>query len=293
MNQRPDERIAELLDTGTELDPNLVAAYVDGGLSAAERLAMERRLAADPEAQLLARTLRERPGSRKVLWATMAAAAVVVAGVLLWRTNEDAGVAPLDQRLTAVVAKLRAAQPDTFAEFAVLSDDELTEPGARRGGGAWHAPRGLVLEAPKTFSWTAPEGAARVHIQVRGGTTNWSQDVESADGTVAAPKLAPGRYTVTLRALDTLAGQSTRAHFVVAEPDERAEVLRAITTIRDVCGDDLEDLVLTHFALRQGLYDIARDAGAKAQARGGAVQAAASRLLAHTRALRGHARPDR
>lgn len=284
------DRISELIERDTELDPNLIAAYVDGGLSPAERLAMERRLAADPEAQLLARTLRERSSSRGLILVTLAAAAVLVVGVVLWRTQDPApGAASLDSRLATVVAKLRTAEPTAFGEFATLSDDELTQPGMRRGGGVWHAPRGMLLEAPKTFAWTGPEGATRVRLTLRGGSTNWSQDVDSPAGTLDAPTLAPGRYVVTMRALDALAGQPTRASFVVADSEERADVHRAVTAIRDVCCDDLEDLVVTHYALRNGLFDLAHAAGTKALQRGGAVEASAARLLVHRDALLGRA----
>ena len=288
MNPTPDDRrIARLIGDGANLDPNLIAAYIDGGLSPAERLALERRIAADPEAQLLARALQERSG-RRALWLPVAAiAAAVLVGVLVWARRDATTPATLDERLASVVAALRTEGGEPFADFAVLSDDELTTvTGSKRGGGgAWLHPRGLLMGAPQTLRWRRPDGCDRVHVTVRGPGVNWAQDVEGAE--VAAPPLAAGRFVVTMRALDSMEGQLLRRSFVVVDEAERAGLEKALQTIRAKAPDDLEDLVVAHFAARQRLYDIARASAQRAVDRGGNAKSASERLLQHLTVIQG------
>ena len=281
-----DHRIARLIDTGTEIDPNLIAAYVDGGLSPAERLSLERRMAADPEAQLLLRTMRERRNPAAVWLPIAAMAAAVLVGFLMWSKRGDEPALTLEERLGSVVASLRTDATEPFGEFALLSDDELTSgPSTRRGAVAWLHPRGLLLEAPSELRWTNPEDGAEMRVSLRGPGMKWTRDVEGSS--VDVPALTPGRYVATLQSLDSLAGQKLRRTFVVADETERAELERAIALIRSKADDDIQDLVIAHFALRTRLYDVARAAATRATQGVGDVKSAAQRLVEHIEVIQG------
>jgi hypothetical protein len=271
-----------------DLDPNEVAAYVAGRLTSEERASFEARAAADPEAQLLLRTLRRDAAPRRAVawaWAGAAAAVLLVVGGTAWivarRPLAPTEVAGVPERLVAAAADLARADPTSFDAFAPYRSDELVPAkSVTRGGVRWLAPRGTVLAAPTELRWSHPPRGGPVDVSIEGPDLAWSQAF--AEERAPAPPLPPGRYVVTIRALASLAGNETRAGFVVAGADLRAEVERAATTIRRHAPPDLADLLLAHWALRRDLREEARAAAARAAEHGEAVRDAAQALLRFT-----------
>ncbi len=245
-----------------QLDPNLVAAYVDGALSQDEHDHVGRRLAADPEAMLIVRDLRGARRRQRMTWTLVAAAAVVLVALAI-RLGVGGEAGPgldFDARLTLASAGLKTAEPERFAEFAILTDEELavTSSIPRGGTTTWLGPVGLLLDAPTAFQWRLPEGAHAVRLTVAGEGTRWEEVVES--DRVGAPPLPPGRYVVTLRPLGALAGQPLRRTFEVASPDVRAHHREATSSILANAPPDLAGILVAHYALRNHLYAEARDA---------------------------------
>ena len=278
------EILPQLLELHREpLDPNLVAAYVDGSLHGEELASVRARLAADPEAMLLVRALQEeeagthadprapvsadapvpgRPGApvgRGGAWRPAAAALVLfaVGAAAFLLTGRGPSAAPLPERLAEVAHRLRVEEPALFADFLPLSADDLErQASVSRGGVVWLGPRGVVLAAPDVFRWRNPRGATRAEVRLAGPALDWRREV--AGERIAAPPLAPGRYVVTLRALDSLAAQSTRRTFVVADAEAAERYRQAVARIRERAPADIADVLVAHYALRARLVEEAR-----------------------------------
>ena len=285
MNEHPDDVLRRVLRRQGEVDPSVLAAYLDGSLPAAERLKFERLLAANPEAQLLLREARQRrPGKPTVLLAV--AALVMVAVGVAWWTWGRSPTTPrqgLAARMAQASAQLQGAH-GSLRDFQPLADDELrTAPAVRRGTGAWRGPRGTLLHAPEQLRWTLPAGATRVAVTVDGPTGPWRQVVGGDH--IRAPTFAPGHYAVSMRPLDSLAGQVVRSSFVVLNERERTRFKEAMQVIRTKLDDDIEDLVVAHFSIRRGAYAAARSALARAAQGKAEIQERARALSTHLDAL--------
>jgi hypothetical protein len=281
MNDEPDDRLVqELVRIGrASLDANAVAAAVAGPAHRPDPDA----LACDPEAVLLQRTCVEEGMRRRRRLATLAAAAAVaVLGFGAWflRPAARGPAAGTASTLAAAATHLQRVDPASFAGFVPLTAEELTATsGARRGGAAWLSPRGVLLDAPTTLRWRPAEGAGRTDISIEGAGTAWRTSVEGDSH--PAPVLLPGRYVVTLRAVDALAGQTTRASFVIATPQEREVFERAVQSLRAHTAQDLRDLLEAHYALATGHREAAAAAAHRAAQGVAAVRAQAEVLLEH------------
>jgi len=263
------------------VDPNLLAAYVDGSLSPEEHREVASRIAADPDALLFVRALAaDRRRERLAPYRIAAMAAALLLGLGLWwaSDHEPAPASPdLTTRLADVGARLAREAPELLADFAPLSGDALrTEGSVTRGGPAWIAPSGLLLQAPHTLRWRNPPGASRVEISLSGPGTNWVREVDGES--VDAPALAPGRYVVRLRALDALAGQPIRRVFELADDRTRLRHERALDFVQSRAPADLADLLGAHYAVRARLYEQARPL-LRAAIEGGGEAAQAARAL--------------
>jgi hypothetical protein len=283
------------------LDPNVIAAYVGGTLSEEEKGEAERRLAADPEAALLVRALREdlvdvhgedamahgppAPAStseaaarpERVVggwWASAAAAiALFAVGLVAFQLGPTPRRVDLQTRLTRATRELGQVAPEHFASFTPLEGSELQSlRGAARGGVIWLGPRGVVLEAPREFRWRNPEDGERAEVRLVGPTINWKREVRGNH--VAAPELGPGRYVITIRSLDSLAAQSTRRTFEIADAESIARHARAMALIREHAPRDIADVLLAHYAIRSRLLDHARKTIAQSSSRDPAVHQA-------------------
>jgi hypothetical protein len=264
-----------------DLDPNEVAAYVAGRLTPRERASFEARAAADPEAQLLLRALREDAAPRRArLWSLAAAVVLVAVGGSLWLARERRGEESVHDRLVAAAADLARAEPVSFASFEPFRAEELaaTE-SAMRGGARWVAPRGTVLTPPTELRWRNAPGSEEVAVSIEGPDVAWKQALRGERA--PAPALVPGRYVVTLRPVGSLAAQESRAAFVVADGALRTEHERGVTAIRSRAPADLADLLIAHWALRRGLREEAREAATRARERSAPVREAADALLRH------------
>lgn len=268
------------------VDPNLLAAYVDGSLSELETRRMEARILRDPETLLLVRTLQQRSAARRPStwrWVAVAAALVLVVG-LAWRflPGESATTPGLEERLVAAVASLRAEEPTLFAELQVPDRESWRANGASRGAEIVVEPTGVLLAPPTLLRWHGPEGVDRFAVRVTGPGTRIEREVEGTSldlGTLAA-----GRYVVSIRALDGLAGQSVKRRFEIADETTRARHEAALARIaaRD---DDTRDLLAAWYALAQGLHPQARAALARAAEGPDAVRQEAERAQAHLDAI--------
>ncbi len=272
---------------GEPIDPNLLAAYADGALSEEEHAEVGRRIAADPDALLLVNALQEdRSRATTRNWSLVALAASVLIAVGVWSIDWSGNREPLDldSRLARAVATLSDTDGSAFADFNLVGAEEMrAQPAVTRGGPQWLGPLGLLLDAPSELRWRNPPGATRVEIQVLATGFRWKRQVEGEHH--AAPELAPGSYVVTLRALDALAGQKIRRAFEIVTLERRATLERALATIRAKTADDLEDLVVAHYLLRNRLYADAATAARSAQAQSGRVSEAATALLEHVEAV--------
>jgi hypothetical protein len=283
------------------LDPNLVAAYVADALSPEECAALEPRLRADPEARLLIEVLREEhaesaqgaqgveaPAVPRGHWWLPAAAAVVLFAVglaaLRWRTPVPH--ADLPTRIAAAAADLRAHAPVIFGDFTPFDGDVgLPAAGATRGGVVWLGPRGVVLRAPDELRWRLPRDASRVEVTLVSPSFRWSAEVEGEHS--PAPALPPGRYVVTIRALDSLAAQSTTRTFEIVDAAGVVRHQRALSLIRERAPADIADVLVAHYALRARLLDLARETLAASQSEDPAVQSALAELQRWVDALTG------
>lgn len=242
------------------VDPNLIAAYVDGGLDEDERARVASQIHRDPEALMLVRALE---GERAALSAPRSGAlriAASVAAVLLvaigawWFTSGERGQPQpqtLDARLVAAIDKLGQDTPEVFGDFQLLSGEELVPAAASRGGAEWIAPRGVLLAPPTMLRWKNPPGAKRVMLTVTGPGTRIEREVEAESLEVDA--LRPGRYVVTVRGLDTLAAQTIRRAFDVADDAARTLHASALDRIGSQVDEDLAPILRAHYALRHGL----------------------------------------
>ena len=277
-----DERLVEQLVRAASpaLDPNTVAAGA-GGQGHRPEVA---QLARDPEAVLLMRVLaRERSRKRRVLWSSGALAACVLAGVLLFLQRDGDGTrarASLETRLEAAAAGLRRDDPARFGSFALASQEELeASSGVMRGVATWLAPRVMLWSAPKRMRWRRPDGIGRVAITLKGPGVDWQHELEG--DAVDAPALGSGRFVVTLRVLDGLAGQTIRRSFVVADEDQRAAYDAARTAWEARADADLHALLEAHYAYAAGFYERALAAARRADADGGDARALVQPLLQH------------
>jgi len=217
---------------GEPLDPNLVAAYVDGALEEPELSEVRARVAQDPEALLLVRALSEtgapvahsRPAMVLTAAAVVAALLLVALGASWFGRDEQVDAAGLDTRLTVAASNLGERRPDLFEGFTPFESDELSPRSTpARGGAVWIAPRGLLLTHPSELRWKNPPGATRVELVLAGPDIDWRRELDEERLPVA--DLGPGRYVITLRGLDTLAGQGIaalvidRGHEGVLGPD--------------------------------------------------------------------------
>lgn len=266
------------------VDPNDLAAYVEGTLPPEQHARIAARIERNPEAMLLVRAMEEdRRHQRSMRWRAVALAASVLLAVGLWwihgRTRAPRQE-PLEVQMLAAVINVGEQAPELFEGFAPLDDDALkTKPATTRGGAAWLAPVGTLLEAPSTLRWTNADDSSLVRVTIKGPDTRWSQEVEGDH--IAAPTLAPGRYTVTLEALDALGGQSTRAVFEIADDAAREKLARAEEVIRANAEGAVADLLIAHYATWAGFHGRAHAAAAVAQKAGGETGAAAAKLAAH------------
>ncbi|MGE0192697.1 MAG: hypothetical protein AB7T63_11735 [Planctomycetota bacterium] len=266
------------------VDPNLVAAAVDGVIGEHERQRLDALVHADPETLLLVRALRdERRRARRRPWLLAGAGgAVAVAAVLAvllgGRGASPVAQRPLRERLATVVAQLHAEHPDRFATMDPASLLEARRPGTTRGAGtAWLAPRGLTLTPPAVLRWSLPAGSTRMRVEVKGGAVRFQRDVDGAQ--MDAPSLAAGRYVVTLTPLDGLTRQSVRSAFEVLDDEGRKAWDAEVAAVRAAASDDVADLLVALWAAQRGLVDVARDMGTRAAAAPGEVGDAARRLL--------------
>jgi hypothetical protein len=276
-----DERLVEqLVRAGTAPNPNAVAAGADGQRHRPEVARLDR----DPEAVLLLRVLaRERSRKRRVLWGGGALAACVLAGLLLFVPRGDEARPPrasLGERLLAAVAALKGEDPLRFGSFALAAEEDLAATsGVMRGGAAWLAPRGTLWSPPRTLRWRRPDGMGRVALTLKGPGVNWQQEVEG--DAVDAPPLRSGRFVVTLRVLDGLAGQTIRRSFVVADDAQRAAYEDARTLWKSRTRSDLHDLLEAHYAYAAGFFERALDAARRADAAGVNTRELVQPLLRH------------
>jgi hypothetical protein len=266
------------------VDPNDLAAYVEGSLPADQHAQLATRIERNPEAMMLVRAMEEdQRHARSVRWRALALAASVLLGLGLWWTqgrSRDAREEALDVRLLAAVINLGEQAPETFEGFAPIPDEELrTSASVTRGGAAWTAPTGILLEAPKTLRWRMPDGSSRVRVSLRGPGVDWSQEVDGDQ--VAAPTLGPGRYVARLEMLDALGAQTTRAVFEIADAEDRARLARAEDAIRANAEGALADLLLAHYATWAGFHGAAHAAAERAATAGGETGAAAAKLVRH------------
>ncbi len=284
--QFADRLLPRLLEVDAQPpDPNLVAAYVAGTLDAETRRRVARSIEVDPESMFLVRALRadrRRTNVRRALF-SIAAVALAAVGLGIAMRGRESRLDSVDDRLVAAVASLRERAPDLFGTFALLSaESSPLGPAVVRGGGAITWPVGVMLAQPSEVRWRAAAGATRVHVTVLGTGFEWSVD---ADGDRhALPRLAPGRYVVSLRALDALAGQESRGTFVVASELESARHRRAYEAIAANASPELRALLEAHYAARQGLYAEAKRAATEAAARA-EVRREARVLLAYVESL--------
>jgi hypothetical protein len=165
-------------------DPEEIAAYISGGLSAGQREAMEAHLAecreCRAEVTTARRLLRKPVRTRSLLVASLAAAAVLAVAVLMPRS--DSGPTDLE----------RDADPgDAGPGLAVVSPAE------------GHP----VRRAGLSFTWRSQPGDSRYRITIADakGARLWSQD--TGDTTIAFPdslQLVPGAtYFWYVDAVDT------------------------------------------------------------------------------------------
>lgn len=285
-----DRMLGKLIDSHTApLDPNQIAAYVDGSLSEREMRSTERRLLADPEAALLVGSLRAsaRANTASRWRLVMAVAAVVCLGIGLGiaKSRESIGPRPstLSARLTDATERLRVRAPALFGDFTLPAADSLRESApVIRGGVTWRAPRGLILDAPTHLKWTNPDGASRVRVALSGRDVRWSREV---DGEMTrAPALPAGTYRVRIRALDGLAGQETRRTFTIVDPEAKARHAQAVRLIRESAAGDEAELLVAYYALNARLFHLA---GSTLRT----VNADDPELLARAKALRRHLGP--
>lgn len=273
------------------IDPNLLAAYVDGSLSELETRRVEARILRDPETLLLVRTLQEGHGrQRSQVWRWVAVAAVVLLVVgLAWRWRADTGqgggapVPGLEQQLAAAVAALGDDDEAHLADFVVPDRDAWQTQTTARGADLVVWPTGVLLTAPDAVRWSTTDGSERFAVHVRGPDLLIRREVEGTS--LDLPHLAPGRYTVSLRSLDALAGQPVKRRFEVADDETRARHAEALAHIGARADERTRDLLVAWYALQHRLFVPAREALARA-ARGPAeVRTEAARALAHLDAI--------
>ena len=280
-----DERIAALLRRKSDVDASTMAAYVEGSLPASKRIKLERRLAADPEAQLLLREIHAKRmpiarGAKIPVLGVVAATVLVATGVFFWTQRGSAQAADFDTRIARVVASLRASPVDSMRGFSLATDDELSSDSVMRGGGQWMNPRGSLLEAPRQLRWKLPEGATECAVELRGPNVHW-QRMHSGES-MKAPTLAPGRYTVSMRATDGLARQVVRAQFVVLDADAAQATKDVLTHIARESGDAaVSDVIAAHYLYRNRFYVAAGEAAERACTRGEDAKRRVSALRRH------------
>ena len=137
----------------------------------------------------------------------------------------------------------------------------------------------LVVEKPDLF----PDNWIYIHEpSVKVPRRFWIA-AEFVRNEVDAPELAPGRYVVTVRALDALAGQTIKRSFAVADADARARFERARDELRARSPSDLADLIEAHYALHAGYSDAAHGAATRAAAQEGEIAEQAERILERLR----------
>ena len=286
MDDREFERLLlpkMLAAAESPIDDNLIAAYIDGDLDRAEREKVELSMQRDPTLRLHIEAMQaEAPTTRRALWPLVAVAAAVLVAVGVWqllpRTAQP--LPPLDVRLATLTATLREGEPALFPDFEILGSDELLETAAStRGGLTWVAPRGLLLARPTKLHWSNPPDSSRVEITIKGPDIEWAKVVDGNE--VEAPVLWPGRFRVTIRSLDSFAGQKLRRSFEIANDDVFGRHAQALEELKRHAAPDLLPLAKAHYLLRHRLYALAREQ-AELAARGSGDRAEhAQRLLRH------------
>ncbi|MDJ0521788.1 MAG: hypothetical protein QNJ90_06900 [Planctomycetota bacterium] len=280
MNQpTDDDQVMQQLvrASGTGPDANAVAAAADGARGTPEVA----RLARDPEAVLLLRGLaRERRRKKRVLWSGVGLAACVLVGVVIALFQGDPQTAPdpMATRLEAALVTLKERDAERFADFALAREEDLdATSGVLRGGAAWIAPRGKLLEPPRRLRWRRPDGIGRVAITLDGPGVSWKQSIEADE--LDAPQLGSGRFVVTLRVLDGLAGQTIRRAFVVVDESQREAYAEARAIWKAHAEADLHALLEAHYAFGSGYLEAALDAARRAYAMDGEARRLIEPLL--------------
>lgn len=273
-----DQFLRTLIEAaGERLDPNTIAAAADRQAYRPEVAGLRR----DPEAVLVMRQLARGPARRRRLLGSGAAlAACVVVGAVLWVLRQDRLPGPerVATRLARAVEDLRSAHPAQFHGLTCETPATRDTPsGHMRGGALWLGPRGTVLQSTAVLRWRNPASASGMLVTLKGPGRNLRRAVEGESLQISA--LSPGRYVVTLRALDGFAGQTLRRTFRVAAEAERAHYDSARALWQTNTSPDLHDLIEAHYALSTGFHEAARAAARRAAERDGRAAALARALL--------------
>lgn len=247
---------------GERLDPNTIAAAADRQVYRPQVAALRR----DPEAVLLMRHLARRPARRRrLLWSGAALSACLLVGAVFGFLRQERLPVPepVATRLASAVEDLRSAHPEQFHGLTSETPAALDTPSGRmRGGARWLGPRGTLLESTAVLRWHNPASASGMLVTLTGPGKKLRRDVEGESLQVVA--LSPGRYVVTLRALDGFAGQTIRRTFRVATEAERAQYDSARALWQTNTSPDLHDLIEAHYALSTGFREAARAAARRA-----------------------------
>ena len=252
------------------LDEETLAAWAEGGLGAAERDAVEARLATWPEGRAWMTAVREAGGidappagapaagsAPRAPWLPLAAAALLLLafGTAFWLGAFDA---PSPGTLTETVAKLRTDHADLFRDFNLLTEEQLAgRREAERGGLVALRPHHAVLTTRPTLAWTQRDGMEQVEVALYDGQGRVIWKRTATGNTLPYPDvaaLAPGRpYLWEVSGDAGLGHQTARRHFEVAAPERAARFQRAVAVIKDVAVGERAAVVAAHHAIRQGL----------------------------------------
>ena len=190
----------------------------------------------------------------------VAAAALLVVGLVVALHSRETADSGTDARLVAVAARLAADRPALFAGFRPLSSAErgaLPAP-TQRGGLRRMTPAGTTAEVRPTFAWDDVDGASGYAITIldADGRRVLAATVPSArlEGS-ALPQPLPrdGHYLWKVVAVGAPSpAEGTRALHVAGDQvaREAGDVVEAIGRLVD---PDLRDLAIAHALLRRGL----------------------------------------
>ncbi|HLQ37500.1 MAG TPA: zf-HC2 domain-containing protein [Planctomycetota bacterium] len=250
-------------------DPNQLAGFVEGRLSAQERSTVEAHLGtcdrcAEVVAALAGEDADARPvvcSSRKWQFLGVVAAAALIAALGLWWWLPGGTPTVTIELLAQTASRLAAARPDLLADLRPLRAEELADPGsgAVRGDLAITAPAGKLLATQPDFDWPGEPSVQQWTLVVSAADANelWRVQVPAPPVTFPADKPQLSWGTSYLCAVEGESAQgmvrSSRA-FAVASAAEVLAFRQACEAIKSGAAPAQGGLLQAHLAVRRGFW---------------------------------------